>query len=241
MKLRIDILSIFPKMFDGPLTESLIGKAREQGRVDLRVMDIRDYTDDVKHHRVDDRPFGGGPGMVLRAEPVYKALRACGVPAKKKKGSGPIVIFMSPQGHPLTQALADGLAKKKHLVLLCGHYEGIDERLHEWIDFEVSVGDVVYTGGEIPAMALADAVVRQIPGTVKERASLTWDSFGAGWNGGLDCPHYTRPALWRKRAVPAALLTGDHKKIDAWRAEQARTSTRMKRPDLMKSSREKKP
>jgi tRNA (guanine37-N1)-methyltransferase len=145
------------------------------------------------------------------------------------------VIFLSPQGKPLTQPLADSLARKKRLVLLCGHYEGIDERLAGWIDLEVSVGDVVYTGGEIPALALTDAVVRQVPGTVKERDSLTWDSFSSGWEGGLDCSHYTRPALWRGKKVPAALLSGDHKAIAAWREERARKNTKEKRPDLLKS------
>lgn len=235
--LGIDILTIFPRMFEGPLTESLVGKARERGRVDVRILDIRDFTDDEKHRTVDDRTYGGGPGMVMKAEPIFRAFRACGVPAAKKKGKGPLVVYMSPQGRPLTQALADELAKKKRLVILCGHYEGIDERLHDWIDLEVSVGDVVYTGGEIPAMALADAVVRQVPGTVKEKDSLSWDSFAQGWEGGLDCSHYTRPAVWRKRAVPPVLLSGDHKAILAWRAEQARKNTLKKRPDLLKSKR----
>lgn len=235
-RLRIDILTLFPRMFEGPLTESLVGKAREKGLVDLRVTDIREHTDDLKHHTVDDRPYGGGPGMVMKAEPLFRALRASGVPAAKKKGRGPYVIFMSPQGAPLTQKLADALAEKKHLVLLCGHYEGIDERLSDWIDAEVCVGDVVYTGGEIPAMALTDAVVRQVPGTVKEKDSLVWDSFSGGWGGGLDCPHYTRPAVWRKREVPPVLISGDHKKIQAWRAERAAESTRRKRPDLLKLS-----
>jgi tRNA (guanine37-N1)-methyltransferase len=246
-KLRIDILTIFPRMFEGPLTESLIGKAREKGLLNLRVLDIRDFTDDKKHRTVDDRPYGGGPGMVMKAEPIFRALRACGVPANKgagrsaegtaKKGKGPVVIFMSPQGRPLTQELADELALKKRLVLLCGHYEGIDERLHDWIDLEVSVGDVVYTGGEIPAMALADAVTRQVPGTIKEKDSLAWDSFAGGWDGGLDCPHFTRPALWRRRAVPPPLLSGDHKAIQAWRSAQARANTLKKRPDLLKLKR----
>jgi tRNA (guanine37-N1)-methyltransferase len=236
---RIDVLTIFPKMFDGPLTESLIGKAREKGLVSLRVSDIRDFTDDIKHHSVDDRPYGGGAGMLMRAEPIYQAFRACGVPAKKR-ASGPYVIYMSPQGVPLTQSLANHLAKKKHLVVLCGHYEGIDERLFDWIDLEVSVGDVVYTGGEIPAMALADAVIRQVPGTVKERDSLTWDSFSPEYQGGLDCAHYTRPAVWRKRQVPLPLLSGDHKSIAKWRSENAAGNTKKKRPDLLKSRVEKK-
>lgn len=239
-KLRIDILTLFPGMFEGPLSESLIGKARLKGSVDLRVTDIRSFSDN-KHRTVDDRPYGGGAGMVMQAEPLFRALRYCGVPAVKKKGKAPLVLYMSPQGRPLTQALADELATRKHLVLLCGHYEGIDERLFDWIDLEVSVGDVVYTGGEIPALALTDAVVRKVPGTVKEEDSLTWDSFGAGWDGGLDCPHYTRPAVWRKRPVPAVLMSGDHKGIQAWRSERARENTKKKRPDLLKTLKEVKP
>jgi tRNA (guanine37-N1)-methyltransferase len=239
-RLRIDILTLFPRMFEGPLTESLIGRARERGTVDVRIVNIRDFSDDAKHRAVDDRPYGGGPGMVLRAEPVYRALRACGVPARKARNRGPLVVHLTPQGRPFTQATADEWAKKKRLVLLCGHYEGIDERISAWVDREVSVGDVVYTGGEIPALAVTDAVVRQVPGTVKERDSLTWDSFAKGWSGGLDCPHFTRPSVWRRRKVPAALLSGDHKAIAAWRAERALDNTRKKRPDLIKKT-ERKP
>lgn len=233
--LRIDVLTLFPRMFDGAFTESLLGKAREKKLVDLRVRDIRDHADD-KHRTADDRPYGGGPGMVMKPEPVYQALRAAGVSAKKRRG-GPTVIYLSPQGAPLTQPLADSLARKKRLVLLCGHYEGIDERLLEWIDLEVSVGDVVYTGGEIPAMAVVDAVVRQVPGVVKEAESLKWDSFAAGWKGGLDCPHYTRPAEWRGRKVPQVLLEGNHAAIAGWRAQKAQENTRRKRPDLLKKPR----
>jgi tRNA (guanine37-N1)-methyltransferase len=233
--LRIDILTLFPRMMAGPIEESLIGKARDKGLVDIRVTNIRDHTDDLKHHTVDDRPYGGGAGMVMKPEPIFRALRAAGVAAAKKKGKGPVVIYMSPQGRPLNQSLADELAKKKHLVLVCGHYEGIDERLFDWIDLEVSVGDVVYTGGEIPALALTDAVARQVPGTVKESDSLAWDSFAGGWEGRLDCPHYTRPALWRKKPVPPVLLSGDHKAIQRWRRERSDEATRLKRPDLLKS------
>ncbi len=230
---RIDVLTIFPNMFQGVFTESLLGKAQEKKLADLRVHNLRDYTDD-KHRSVDDRPYGGGPGMVMKPEPIYRALRELGVPEKKSRKKGPVVIYMSPQGEPLTQKLADELSREKHILVLCGHYEGIDERVFDWIDREVSVCDVVYTGGEIPAMALVDSVVRQIPSVVKESDSLKWDSFAAGWKGQLDCPHFTRPAIWRGRQVPQILLDGNHKAIQEWRAEQALENTRRKRPDLLK-------
>lgn len=219
-------------MFEGVFGESLLSKAREKGLVDLRVHDLRDHTDD-KHRTADDRPYGGGPGMVMKPEPLYRSLKHVGA-TRKSKGR-PTVIYMSPQGRPLDQKLADQLSLQKRLVLICGHYEGIDERVMEWVDMEVSLGDVVLTGGEIPAMALVDAVVRKRPGVVKEADSLTWDSFAEGWHGRLDCPHYTRPAEWRGRNVPAVLLGGDHKAIAQWRAEASDTATRKKRPDLSKT------
>ena len=144
--IRIDVLTIFPKMFQGVFSGSLLGKAREKKRIDLRVHDLRDYADD-QHRTLDDRPFGGGPGMVLKPEPVFRALRALGVPEKKRKNTGPWVVYPSPQGRPFTQKRADQWSGKKHLVLLCGRYEGIDERLFPWIDEEISLGDVVYAGG----------------------------------------------------------------------------------------------
>ncbi len=219
-------------MFEGVFTESLLGKARQKGLLDIRVRDIRDHADD-RHRTVDDRPYGGGPGMVMKPEPLFRALRAAGVPARKRKGRGPWVVYLSPQGEPLTHGLAKSLARKKHLVLVCGHYEGVDERILDWVDAEVSVGDAVYTGGEIPAMALADAAARQIPGVVQQADSLKYDSFAEGWGGLLDCPHYTRPALWRGRKVPDVLLGGDHKAIQAWRKQEALRNTRSKRPDLL--------
>lgn len=244
--LRIDVLTIFPRMFEGVFAESLLGKARQKGLLDIRVRDIRDHADD-RHRTVDDRPYGGGPGMVMKPEPLFRALRAAGVPARakgrsfptgrpaqKRRGQGPWVVYLSPQGEPLTHGLAKSLARKKHLVLVCGHYEGIDERLLDWVDAEVSVGDAVYTGGEIPAMALADAAARQIPGVVQQEDSLRYDSFAEGWDGLLDCPHYTRPALWRGRKVPDVLLGGDHKAIQSWRRQEALRNTRSKRPDLLK-------
>lgn len=241
MALRIDILTLFPRMFEGVFSESLLGKARLRKLVDLRVSDIRDFALD-KHRTADDRPYGGGPGMVLKPEPLWGALKAAGAggplrgPGARKNARRPTVIYLSPQGRPLTQKLADELAKKKQLVLVAGHYEGIDERIFDWVDMEVSVGDVVLTGGEIPAMALVDAVVRKVPGVVKENTSLEWDSFAGGWEGRLDCPHFTRPAEWRGRSVPDVLLGGDHQEIQSWREKESRTATKKKRPDLVKTS-----
>jgi tRNA (guanine37-N1)-methyltransferase len=235
--LRIDVLTIFPRMFEGAFSESLLGKARDKGLVDIRVHDLRDFTDD-KHRTVDDRPFGGGPGMVMKPEPIFQALRALG--AARKSKARPRVIYLSPQGRPFDQRLAVSLSKEKRLVLLCGHYEGIDERLSDFIDMEIALGDAVFTGGEIPAMAVVDAVARLLPGVVKDPESIRWDSFSEGWAGFLDCPHFTRPALWRGRKVPEVLLGGDHRAIAEWRRRMAAENTRRKRPDLLKISKIKK-
>jgi tRNA (guanine37-N1)-methyltransferase len=232
---RLDIITLFPGMFDGPLSQSLIGKARERKLVDLRIHNLRDFSADDKHKTVDDRPYGGGAGMVLQAEPIYKALGSLGArsAAKAKRKSKAHVIYLSPQGRPLTQALAAEFATMPWLVLLCGHYEGIDERVMDFVDREVSIGDVVLTGGELPAMVLADAVIRLVPGVVKEAESIAQDSFQAGL---LDYPHYTRPAKWRGREVPNVLLSGNHKDIREWRQKRAREATLKKRPDLMSRS-----
>lgn len=228
--MKIDILTIFPEMFAGPLTESLIGKAREKKILDIRIHDIRSCATD-KHRSVDDKPFGGGPGMVMKPEPLYRALAAVGATRKKQR---PYVIYLSPQGQRLDHALAVGIARHKHLVLVCGHYEGIDERLMRWIDGEVSIGDYVLTGGELPAMVLIDVIARFVPGVVKERASVEQDSF---YNGLLDYPHYTRPAVFKGMKVPPVLLSGDHARMDAWRKEQALERTRQRRPDLLQGQR----
>jgi tRNA (guanine37-N1)-methyltransferase len=240
MALRIDVLTLFPRMFEGVFSESLLGKAAQRGLVDLRVSDIRDFATD-KHRTADDRSYGGGPGMVLKPEPLFCALKSVGAgaplrgPGARKSTRRPYVIYLSPQGKPFSQALADTLVKMKRLVLVAGHYEGIDERIFDWVDLEISVGEAVLTGGEIPAMAVVDAVVRKVPGVVKEADSLEWDSFAPGWKGQLDCPHYTRPAEWRARSVPKVLLEGDHKKIQAWRSAASHTATGKKRPDLIQT------
>lgn len=228
--MKIDILTLFPGMFQGPLTESLLKKAQEKGILEICLHDIRSFTED-KHHTADSRSFGGGPGMVMKAEPVYAALKSLGMARKrsgKKKSS--LVVYMSPQGRPLDQEMVRELSDYSRLVLLCGHYEGIDERLMQWVDREVSIGDYVLTGGELPAMVLIDAVSRMQPGVVKETDSVEGDSF---YNGLLDYPHYTRPAEFKKIKVPDVLLSGDHKKIARWRMEQSLARTLEKRPDLL--------
>jgi tRNA (guanine37-N1)-methyltransferase len=232
--MRVDILSIFPEMFQGPFTESLLKKAQEKNIVSIALHDLRSFTTD-KHHCVDDRSFGGGPGMVMKPEPIHDALVELGAIKKRaSKKNKPWVIYMSPQGKTLTQERVNQLSQMQHLVVLCGHYEGIDERAFTWIDEEISIGDYVLTGGEIPAMVLIDSVVRQLPGVVKESASLQNDSF---YNGLLDYPHYTRPETFMKMKVPDVLMSGHHARIEQWRREQSLAVTLKKRPDLIEKSR----
>ena len=228
---RVDVVTLFPRMFDGPLSESLLGRARDRQLVDVRIHNLRDYSEDDKHHMVDDRPYGGGAGMVLQAEPIFQALKAIrnsGTSVFKRVK--PWVVYLSPQGAVFSQKKAQALSQKPWLVFVCGHYEGIDERVMRWIDEEISIGDYVLTGGEIPAMAVADATLRLVPGVVKEADSIRNDSFQQGV---LDYPHYTRPASWKGRKVPAVLMSGNHEAIRAWRMKQALAATRKKRPDLL--------
>jgi tRNA (guanine37-N1)-methyltransferase len=227
-KVSVDILTLFPSMFEGPLRESLLGRAQAAGLVSLKVHDLRRWSDDARHAKVDDRPYGGGAGMVIRPEPLYRALKDLG--AVGKGASKPHVVFLSPQGRVLDQKMAASLAGRKRLVFICGHYEGIDERVMEWVDQEVSIGNYVLTGGELPAMVLADAVIRLVPGVVGDPESIEKDSFSMGI---LDYPHYTRPSLWRGREVPEVLLSGNHAKIARWRADQALKQTKGKRPELL--------
>jgi tRNA (guanine37-N1)-methyltransferase len=232
--MKIDILTVFPKMFQGSFTESLIGKATKNSILQIKVTDIRSFSKD-KHKKVDDKPFGGGVGMVLKPEPLYDAIKSLGV---KKKNSSyknfyakPFVIYMSPQGKTLNNVLIKKLSKFKHLIFVCGHYEGIDERIINYVDEEISIGDYVLTGGEIPTMVVVDSIARMLPGVVKEESSVENDSF---YNGFLDYPHYTRPAVFRGHKVPDVLLSGDHKKIDLWRKNEAYERTKKRRPDLLK-------
>jgi tRNA (guanine37-N1)-methyltransferase len=230
---RLDVLTLFPAMFEGPMSESLLGRAQKRQLIEIRIHNLRDWSTD-RHRKVDDRPYGGGPGMVIQAEPIFRALKAVQAEGARvfKKKIKPYVIYLSPQGRVLTQKSAQSLSLRPWIVLLCGHYEGIDERVMDEIDEEISIGDYVLTGGELPAMVLADTVLRLVPGVVKEPGSLAEESFQEGR---LDYPHYTRPAVWKKKKTPPVLLSGDHAAIKTWRAEQALKATKKKRPDLLRS------
>jgi tRNA (guanine37-N1)-methyltransferase len=229
-RLEVDILTLFPKMLEAPLSESMMGRAQEAGVVKFRIHNLRDWSDDPRHQKVDDRPFGGGAGMVIRPEPVYRALKKLG--GLKKGRQKAWVVYLSPQGDVLNQRVAEKLATRKKLILLCGHYEGIDERIMNFVDQEVSIGDYVLTGGELPALVLAEAVARLVPGVVGDPESVKNDSFTAGI---LDYPHYTRPRLWRGVSVPEVLLSGNHQRITQWRRDQALRNTAEKRPDLKRT------
>jgi tRNA (guanine37-N1)-methyltransferase len=233
--MKIDIITIFPDMFAGPLTESLLQKAQTKGIIKIKLIDPRSFTKD-KHHVVDGSPFGGGHGMVMKPEPFFDALKSLKAIKKKRVKLGdcvkkPLVIYLSPQGRALNTDLAKKISKHSHIVLVCGRYEGIDERIMKWVDEEVSVGDYVLTGGELPAMVLIDAVARNLPGVVKEAGSVENDSF---YNGLLDYPNYTRPAVFKGVSVPGVLLSGHHKNIEQWRRAQSLKRTAARRPDLLK-------
>ncbi|MFH1201840.1 MAG: tRNA (guanosine(37)-N1)-methyltransferase TrmD [Candidatus Omnitrophota bacterium] len=231
--MRIDIITIFPNMFAPVLNESIIKRAQQKGLLKIDIHDLRDYSLD-KHKKVDDRPFGGGPGMVMRLEPIFRAVEAV-KRGTRDEGRGTKVVLLSPQGGTLNQKIAKQLAKNKHLILICGHYEGIDERVRqELVDKEISIGDYVLTGGELPAMVLLDAVSRFIPGVLGHADSTNEESFTLGL---LEYPHYTRPADFKGLRVPNVLLTGDHKKIANWRKAQALEVTKNKRPDLLMKTR----
>jgi tRNA (guanine37-N1)-methyltransferase len=221
--MKIDILSLFPAYFKGPFDESIIGQARKKGILEINLIDIRDFADN-RYRKVDDRPYGGGPGMVLMPQPVTQAIRD----VRTEKAH---VIYLSPQGSLLNAAKSRQLAAYEHLVLLCGHYEGIDERALKEIDEEISIGDYVLTNGCLPAIVLVDALVRFVPGVLGHELAACEDSFESGI---LDCPHYTRPEIFEGESVPEILLSGNHKKIEEWRHEQALKKTERVRPDLIK-------
>ncbi len=222
--MRIDVLTIFPGLFESPLRESLLGKAIEGGVLDVRVHDIRDHATD-KHRQVDDESYGGGPGMVMKPEPVFAAVEALGEGPKR-------VLLLSPAGRRLDQALVRELASEPWLVLVCGRYEGVDERVVEGLPAEeVSIGDYVVSGGEVPALVVLEAVTRLVPGVIGREESHERDSFGH--DGLLDHPHYTRPPEFRGMAVPEVLLSGNHAEIERWRREAALEKTRRMRPDLL--------
>ena len=230
--MRFDIMTLFPDLVETVLGESIIGRAQKSGAIEVRTHNIRDYSED-KHRRVDDTPYGGGKGMLMMAPPIYNCYQ--GVLKKQAEegfaGERRHVIYLSPTGKVLNQARATELARDyDNLILLCGHYEGIDERvLEEIVTDEISIGDYVLTGGELPAMVLIDAVSRLIPGVLGNEVSADTDSFG---NGLLEYPQYTRPEEWHGRKVPEILLSGDHKKVDDWRLARSLERTKERRPDL---------
>jgi tRNA (guanine37-N1)-methyltransferase len=221
-----DVITIFPTMVQAMLAEGVIARARERGIVDITVRDLREYTTD-RHRTVDDVPYGGGPGMVMKPEPLFRAVEAI----EAEHGQPSAVVLMSPQGQRLTHAVAERFSREPRLVVICGRYEGVDERVVEaLVTDEISIGDYVLTGGEIPAMVLLDAAVRLVPGVVGDAGSVAADSFAGPW---LDYPHYTRPAECRGRTVPDVLLSGNHAQIARWRQRERVRRTAMRRPDLI--------
>jgi tRNA (guanine37-N1)-methyltransferase len=221
-----DIVTIFPEMVEAALGVGVVARARTSGVVNVAVRDLRDYTDD-RHRVVDDIPYGGGPGMVMKPEPWFRAIEAIGA----ERGRPSAVVMVTPQGGPLTHATALRLSRLERLIVICGRYEGVDERVTQaLVTDEVSIGDYVLTGGELAALVVLDAVVRLVPGVVGDAASVAEDSFARGL---LDHPHYTRPAVFRGMAVPDVLLSGHHAEIEKWRARERLTRTLARRPDLL--------
>ena len=223
--MRIDILTLFPEMFEGPFSSSIIKRAVENNLATIHIHDIRDYSTD-KHRRVDDYPYGGGAGMVLMVEPIARCIDSL-----KQERSYDEVIFLTPDGEPYKQTTANHLSTKSNLILLCGHYKGIDERVRQhYITREISIGDYVLSGGELPAMVLCDSIIRLIPGVIGDETSALSDSFQDGL---LSPPVYTRPADYKGLKVPDILLSGHEKKIYEWRYEKALERTKMRRPDIL--------
>jgi len=222
----VDVITIFPAMVEAALADGIIARAREAGVLDVKVRDLRDFTTD-RHRSVDDVPYGGGPGMVMKPEPLFKAVEA----SAAERGPASAVVLMSPQGTRLTHAVAERLSRLERLVVICGRYEGVDERVVEaLVTEEISIGDYVLSGGELPALVLIDAVLRLVPGVVGDAASVVEESFARGL---LDYPHYTRPAVFRDRAVPEVLTSGHHAQIERWRRSVQLRRTLERRPDLI--------
>lgn len=225
--MKVDILTLFPEMVDTVLSESIIGRARKADIIDINCINIRDFADN-KHNRVDDYPYGGGNGMVMQPQPIYNAYMSIAQNCEEK----PYVIYMSPQGRVFNQQVAKEFLNKKHLVLLCGHYEGVDERiLEEIVDEEISIGDYVLTGGEVPAIAVCDCICRMVPGVLSNDECFSEESH---FDGKLEYPQYTRPPVFMGREVPEVLLSGHHANIQKWRQEQSLLRTKAKRPDMIK-------
>lgn len=229
--INFHILTLFPEMVMQGLHTSILGRAAERGDISIEAVNIRDYTTN-KHGRVDDYTYGGGAGMLMQAQPVYDAYRAVidRISQNREGNKKTHVIYVTPQGKTFSQEMAQELAKEEELIFLCGHYEGIDERvLEEIVTDEISIGDYVLTGGELPAMVMVDAIARLVPGVLHNDESAETESFG---NGLLEYPQYSRPEVWHGRQVPQVLLSGDHAKVDAWRLEQSLLRTKERRPDL---------
>lgn len=223
------VLTLFPEMIENAMSTSIMGRAIEDGKIYLKAVNIRDYTND-KHGRTDDYPYGGGAGMVMQAQPIYDAYKS----VRDKLSYKPRVVFLSPQGRVFDQSVAKELSVEEGIIFLCGHYEGVDERvLNEIVTDEVSIGDFVLTGGELPAMVMMDAISRMIPGVLHNEESAEDDSFGDGL---LEGPQYSRPEVWNGIPVPKILLSGDHAKVDAWRREQSLIRTLERRPDLLEKA-----
>lgn len=227
--IKIDVVTIFPKMVEAPLAEGVVGRAIQGGLLDVRVHDLRDHTTD-RHRSVDDVPFGGGPGMVMKAEPLFRAVETI----ERERGAPGAVILTSPDGRLFTHREAERLAALEHIVLLCGRYEGVDDRVRRHLATEeLSIGDYVLSGGELPALVIIDAVARLIPGVVGDEASVARDTFARGL---LDFPQYTRPAEFRGLDVPPVLLSGHHAAIERWRRREALARTLEERPDLLRAA-----
>ena len=222
--MQIDLLTLFPEFFASPLSQSMLHRAQVQGAVTYGVINLRDFTND-RHQVTDDRPFGGGPGMVMKIEPLVAAIRMA-----KELDPETRVILLGPGGAAFNQAKARKLAGKSHLLLICGHYEGVDDRIHFYIDEELSIGDYILTGGEIPALIVADAVTRLLPGVLGGVGATEEESFQEGL---LEYPHYTRPRVFEGHEVPQVLLEGDHRRIARWRRQQSMARTVTRRPDLL--------
>ncbi len=220
--MNIHYLTLFPEMYDGVLNSSILKRAKDKGIVDYHLVDFRDYSED-KHNKVDDYPYGGGAGMVLKPEPIFNAMDALEV-------ENPRVILLCPQGAPFNQKMAEDLSAEENIVFICGHYEGYDERIRTLVTDEVSIGDYVLTGGELASMTMTDAIVRLIPNVISNQESHEQDSFSTGM---LEHPHYTRPREYHGMKVPEVLLSGDHKKIEEWRYNESLKRTKDRRPDLL--------
>lgn len=224
--MRIDVLTLFPRMFEGPMGESIIGKARAKNLLELNVSNFRDFSDN-KHQTVDDYPYGGGAGMLLKVQPVYENLETIkqATPTTQKR-----IILLDPAGKPFNQAMAEEFAQEEHLIFICGHYEGYDERIRSLVTDEVSLGDYVLTGGELGAMVMIDATVRLLPEVLGNKVSAQTDSHSTGL---LEHPQYTRPAVFNEMAVPSILTSGNHKLIEEWQLKESLRRTYLRRPDML--------